>query len=83
MCIKRLAGDCPRYSFVTYNGDEYFIDIEDELAIQEKVMLVRSDETGAMIVGFSEEVESHYLSPIERRRIGYSPCEKGLKEYEQ
>ena len=79
MCIKRRAGNCTRTSFVTYQGSEYWVDVTDELAWQEEVSLVAVDGSGAEIVGFSVEVESHYLSPVERRALDKMPsCYKGL-----
>jgi len=81
MCIKRIAAECPRYSYVTFEGEEYYIDLTDEMAVKEKVMLVAADGSGAIIVDFRTEVESHLLSPIEARRIGSSPCAKGLHNH--
>jgi len=78
MCIERKAGNCTLGSFVTLEGVEYWVDIDHELAMNEEVMLVATDGSGAINVNFEQVVTSHYVSPIERREAGTPKCERGL-----
>ena len=82
MCVKRLAADCRYNSFVTYQGESYYINYteDDQLIKNETVNLAAENGSGSISVGFNEEVESHYISPVERRKIGQSPCERGLRK---
>ncbi len=83
MCVMRKAANCPRYSYITYKGKEYYIEVDFDLSMKEQVMIVATDGSGCEIVDFNDEVNSHFIFPLEKYRIKSSSCTKYLFKLQQ
>jgi hypothetical protein len=72
MCIRRNIEECTFGSTIDHGEIRGTI-----LAVTASDVVVNT-ETGTVSIPFGTEVTSHYLSPLERRRLGHNgpgPCE--------
>lgn len=79
MCVQRKVEECPYNSYIEYQ-DRIYVVIWDEGNVYPNI-LIQSEEDGEIIeIGGHELVISHYLSPLERRKIGEKSCCRGLRK---